>query len=957
MARYEFVEGKSSKFWEIRLEGTSLVVNFGRIGAAGQTQTKTFNTPELARKEHDRLVAEKTKKGYALATGSEGATAAPSPARPAKGGAPAGGGFRKDLYVYNEATGFVITSKRVGGKGIDGGSERWHKAVRTGDLIPIELTQDDPFFIRVVVGGGLEPQEAEEWVGRLDWKLRVPDGNLVVCGGAEYVMEEFEGDESEYLSEYVRHVKIARGDYRATVYMYFGGVNGRSCLSVARDGDEPDPLGEWFRRTRPDEEFPAWLHNDCVADPDEDPGHEETWKRMKEVPDPNENYVDFLLHLTPLEPAVKVTMPPIAEEGGESGWFCQPFVCRVPDRIPLGLAARDPEGVEKKSAEAGPAEEKPAPVSEHTEGFALEPVTGTVDVPLERLVRLFRLPWFCHSWSLPYIRIDAPAGSGPDLPPVETDAEGVRVTNDGGTISIAFVPTGRQGGALRGLAAVAPLLKGIPDGSTLRLDAAYLDEDELKKPRPLGLHRYEGVIRNDVLKVTGAFPVHDAGTLNAALALSAQAEDGTVIDAGTEDIAARVMKSLEAHPYFQDNPAVKRGPTGIATTNPDPMLLAVVAEEVFHKTFKDEFPLFDFDADDEEDDEDIGEYPVVPRGEEPPMPPIGDELMKGGRRRVFYSSDAATMGPDALKHIADAERDLLPLGFKHVADVVCKPMQAVLVRAYAQEDGTVWAALLISSYSRGTFEFITYFQQGASLVTTTNGTARDELYRNLYKTRRDGGRVLDMWADHQKRAAYLSLFHGAPQKVVATPEGLAAAVELAIQRQEETKATADKKLLLVADGRSYFAAEARGIDPAAPPLISHADGKMDAMGFVPVGDVVGTFFTSHAYRGYIRPGGDTWALLMIEASTLQVPDGAWDFVTAFEKGAVLSSTRGALSKDEPKRKIFRILDPSAPPDVLLTKHEARKGELSKKWGRPLPVSGDMKGLAAEAANLVRRTIG
>lgn len=67
--------------------------------------------------------------------------------------------------------------------------------------------------------------------------LRAPDGNLVVCGGSEYVMEEFEGEETEYTSEYVRHMKIPRGEYRATIYMYFGGVNGRSCISAAREGD------------------------------------------------------------------------------------------------------------------------------------------------------------------------------------------------------------------------------------------------------------------------------------------------------------------------------------------------------------------------------------------------------------------------------------------------------------------------------------------------------------------------------------------------------------------------------------------------------------------------------------------------------------------------------------------------------------------------------------------------
>lgn len=62
--RFEFVEGTSSKFWEVVVEGSVLVVRFGRIGTAGQTKTKTFPSPEAARKELDKLVREKTGKGY-----------------------------------------------------------------------------------------------------------------------------------------------------------------------------------------------------------------------------------------------------------------------------------------------------------------------------------------------------------------------------------------------------------------------------------------------------------------------------------------------------------------------------------------------------------------------------------------------------------------------------------------------------------------------------------------------------------------------------------------------------------------------------------------------------------------------------------------------------------------------------------------------------------------------------
>src|SRR5262245_13335910 len=102
MARYEFVEGKSSKFWEIHLDGSSLLVHYGRIGTTGQSQTKTFSTPELALKEHNKLVSEKTKKGYAPAGGQNGVASMPTlPPPNGKNLAPSDAMLRKDLYVYN----------------------------------------------------------------------------------------------------------------------------------------------------------------------------------------------------------------------------------------------------------------------------------------------------------------------------------------------------------------------------------------------------------------------------------------------------------------------------------------------------------------------------------------------------------------------------------------------------------------------------------------------------------------------------------------------------------------------------------------------------------------------------------------------------------------------------------------------------------------------------------------
>ncbi|MFN7147326.1 MAG: WGR domain-containing protein, partial [Myxococcota bacterium] len=62
--RFEMVEGSASKFWEIRVEGASYTVTFGKIGTAGQGKTIPCSSPEAAASEADKLVREKTKKGY-----------------------------------------------------------------------------------------------------------------------------------------------------------------------------------------------------------------------------------------------------------------------------------------------------------------------------------------------------------------------------------------------------------------------------------------------------------------------------------------------------------------------------------------------------------------------------------------------------------------------------------------------------------------------------------------------------------------------------------------------------------------------------------------------------------------------------------------------------------------------------------------------------------------------------
>lgn len=63
-----FQDAKSQKFWSIDVEGTGFTVQYGRLGTEGQTSNKSFDTEEKCQKEADKLITEKTKKGYVEST-------------------------------------------------------------------------------------------------------------------------------------------------------------------------------------------------------------------------------------------------------------------------------------------------------------------------------------------------------------------------------------------------------------------------------------------------------------------------------------------------------------------------------------------------------------------------------------------------------------------------------------------------------------------------------------------------------------------------------------------------------------------------------------------------------------------------------------------------------------------------------------------------------------------------
>jgi uncharacterized protein (TIGR02996 family) len=86
MPRYEFCEGSSNKFWEISRDGSIVTTRWGRIGTDGQSKDKDLGSDEKAIKEYNKLIEQKTGKGYELVgeKAPETAPAAPAAKKAAK---------------------------------------------------------------------------------------------------------------------------------------------------------------------------------------------------------------------------------------------------------------------------------------------------------------------------------------------------------------------------------------------------------------------------------------------------------------------------------------------------------------------------------------------------------------------------------------------------------------------------------------------------------------------------------------------------------------------------------------------------------------------------------------------------------------------------------------------------------------------------------------------------------
>lgn len=730
MARLERGKGKRGQVITIAQHGRMLS---RRENAGGDLRLPGYRrcaTPELARAtleaEVRRLLDDGMRAADPEAQAIADAMAAAVPAGPPT--LP----VRCDLGIYNEANGFVVTSRRMAGKALDEGTDAWKKAVQKGDLLPLTLVQDDPFVIRVVAGEPLTAQEEEEWVARVDWHLNISDGLLCVTGGAVFSSEDYDADDP-YYEQYVGEVALPKGRYRARLYTQVHGVNGGAVLDELAGGEygSGEPLDAWWVRTRPDEPAPVY--------------------------DDETDLVGFLLHLEPIDKAPKSGLSAVNEDG----WFGGAENARKPERCPRGLVGRD---VIRRQREDHSGWTFVRDVRELLGARRAKPMRGgPLAIPIAELPLVARLAWFASRWVVFELEVSRD-GVG-DLTAIEWP-EGMIASEEGDAWRLLLDSDVPPAKAVPLFADVAAVLASLPDGTRVALLSAPAGPMS-DGPGDEGAMITEGELRDGQWLISGVFPSVDAARFGEALALAREAGAGTTLatkDAAEADAIIARAKQEFGHQLEDDPPKAKEGAIRFKKGGWELLFTAAAA---FALRFGQTWPVVttgSFDDDDDEDELTVNE------------PIRGLLIWTAPDGREYFQSMALMISDDVASTAQARERALVARGIGHYGDLFCPAYPGVAVRGYAKDGGTMWGFFHCSAPDNVDVQLVTFFE-GGLLVTSADATAADRPEAKLYQTGLGGANTRDLLEAHDQRAAELATTLGAPRPTERKMAAFAAALD------------------------------------------------------------------------------------------------------------------------------------------------------------------------------------
>ncbi len=199
--------------------------------------------------------------------------------------------------------------------------ESLSRLVERGGMMPLSLYQDDGYLVRVVEGD-LSQEEESQWTARARWKLALDCGEMIVSGiltpDIESEIREIEPAKNGGSFWAGCSLKVAPGAWLVEILAYPPGDLSGGWMQIEdpemyklamneKSRFESESVIEYFRRTRPAEQPPAWIEGKID----------------------DTQYVNFIIRLAPLDEDLPA--PKIGDDG------CVEWEYRKPDRCPAGI--------------------------------------------------------------------------------------------------------------------------------------------------------------------------------------------------------------------------------------------------------------------------------------------------------------------------------------------------------------------------------------------------------------------------------------------------------------------------------------------------------------------------------------------------------------------------------------------------------------------------------------------
>jgi hypothetical protein len=503
--------------------------------------------------------------------------------------------MRRDVFIDNDSGGLSVVSAARVPEIVADARQNDGLIARSGGALLLELYGDDSMPVRIVADEPPSEDEQAQWLACVRWRIDAPDGRILVAGGFDPdILSDWLAKNGPDDDGYgVAVTKLTPGSWHADLYAHVGSMNGRQLL-----GDE---AAAWFRRDHPGRPFPLWLVRLLRFSGDEDPGHEELWRkpddriRSGELPVDlqTRGFVGFLLHLHQDERAELSPAP-------EGGWFALDTGARRPAVCPIGIATSVEDRELVHIARSILQEKDPEPPLP----FASEPMRvldGWAGEPLAELEPKVELEVtvLSHAYVIGLLASEgAPAaelrvsGAG-DWAPAPAQPDWVALPHADG---FRAGPPPNYGGwaMLTALATAGRNLAGLPDGARLELATRDTDGAQSKAGRLW----FAGSVQGGQWRITHASPRVAAAVLQDALAFARELLlDGRLTVRGEEERAI-VASELEEMGFLFGEPAEWQGDTLRFEREKD-RVRCMIAGRLFRHRYGDVWSLPEPDAHDD----------------------------------------------------------------------------------------------------------------------------------------------------------------------------------------------------------------------------------------------------------------------------------------------------------------------------------------------------------------------